>query len=79
MDDENELTYRGPGPFHLPVVQRATATGNPNNGVSMHLFVVLPGRGQQPESVSAQMTSSVARELSVRLLQAADKADEKQK
>ncbi len=77
MTDENELTYRGPGPFHLPVVQRATATGHKDNGVTTHLYIVMPGRGPEPESVSAQMTSSVARELAVRLLQAADAADGK--
>ena len=75
MTENEQLTFRGPGPFHLPVVQSAIVTGNTNNGVTMMLYAILPGRGSKPESVCAQMLSSVARELAVSLLQAADKAD----
>lgn len=75
MIDDSLLTFRGPGPFHLPVVQHATAVGNINNGVTMILYAVLPGRGPEPESVAAQMVSSTARALAAKLLEAADAAD----
>lgn len=75
MNDESKIIYQGPGPFHLPVVQTATATGNKENGVTMTLRALLPEREPQLESVSAQMLSGVARELAVQLLRAADEAE----
>ena len=75
MNDESKVTYQGPGPFHLPVVQNATATGNQKNGVTMTLRAFLPERERELESVNAQMLSKIARELAVQLLRAADEAE----
>lgn len=79
------VTFEGPGPFHLPTAQRATATGHQNNGVTITLYCLLSeeqngvvvARRSEPEAVGVQMISRVARELAVRLLQAADEADRK--
>ena len=76
MPDDSEITFRGPGPFHLPVAQRATAIGRSGDAVTMTVYVILPERGPEPEPVSAQMIPKVARELSVQLLQAASEAEE---
>jgi hypothetical protein len=75
MTEESELTVRGPGPFHLPAAQRATASGNKDNGVTMTFWAVL--RNSPPESVQVQLTSKLARELAVQLLQAADASEDK--
>ncbi len=75
MAEKSNLTFQGPGPFHLPTVQSAIATGDTDNGVKMTLRAILPERGYQPESVSAQMLSRVARQLGMALIQAADTAE----
>jgi hypothetical protein len=73
------IIFEGPSPFHLPPAQRATAVGNPNDGITMTLYCQLPRRvtdaavdhGTEPEPISVQMTGHIARELASRLLRAA--------
>jgi hypothetical protein len=74
MQDSN-VTFRGPGPFHLPTAQRATADGYTNNGVTLIIHCLLPGRGPEPEAVNIQMTTDVARETAVRLMQAVKRSE----
>ncbi len=75
MIDESTITFQGPGPFHLPIAQRATAHGNTDNGVTIALSAILPERELGLESVSVQMLSTTARELAAALLKAADVAE----
>jgi hypothetical protein len=81
--DDSHVTFEGPGPFHLPAAQRATATGHRNNGVTMTVYSLLPKRekgvlvyrGLGPEAVNIQMLSWVARELAAQLVQAAEDSE----
>jgi hypothetical protein len=80
---ESVVTFEGPGPFHLPVAQRATADGHTNNGVTLTPYCKVPAhnaeqaaiRAKVPEPISVQMASSVARELAAALLRAAEIGD----
>ena len=72
MNEKSELVFRGPGPFHLPAAQRAKAVGIRHNGVSLTFYALLPGRGTEPEAVSIQMTDTVAQELALHLIRAAE-------
>ena len=69
------IIFQGPGPFHLPTMQFAKADGYTNNGVTLLMFCVLPGRGREPEALNIQMTSAVARETAVTLIQAAQRSE----
>ena len=86
MAEESRIYFEGPGPFSLPVAQRATATGHTNNGVTMTVYSqvqVEPRQAGGPHSevvpISIQMTTTLARDLAVKLLAGADKADRKRK
>lgn len=68
MSSEIELV--GPGPFHLPLAQTASAEGHGGNGVTI-TFRVLTNDGREFGSVSIQMIADVALELAGRLADAA--------
>ena len=73
---KSTISFQGPGPFHLPTAQRATAVGHSKNGVTMTIYCQLPAHERnEPEPVNVQMVSSVARELATKLLRAANEAD----
>jgi hypothetical protein len=80
---ESSIIFEGPGPFHLPVAQRATADGHTNNGVTLTLYCQVPAhnaeqaaiRSKEPEPICVQMASSVARDLAAALLRAAEAGD----
>jgi len=80
---ESNVIFEGPGPFHLPVAQRAIAVGHTNNGVTATVYCLVAksvggvevDRGSEPEPISVQMLSSVARDLAVALMRAADEAE----
>jgi hypothetical protein len=86
MIAESRVRFEGPGPFSLPVAQRATATGHPNNGVTMTVYSLVQveprqvaGHDTEVVPISIQMTSDVARELAMKLLAEAEKGDRKRK
>lgn len=62
--------FQGPGPFHLPVVQRASARAV-TTSVEVTLYAILDGRGPDVEAVSFQIVATRARELASLLLDAA--------
>ena len=73
----SSVIFAGSGPFHLPVAQRATATGHSNNGVTLTVYcLVLEDEGdgvtqrKEPEPINVQMASHIAEELAHRLLDA---------
>ena len=72
---KSTVSFRGPGPFHLPTAQRATAIRHSNNGVTITVYAIIEGRGSQPEAISAQMVGSVARELAGDLVRALAEGD----
>ena len=80
---ESIVTFEGPGPFHLPTAQRATADGHTNNGVTLTLYALVPAHNAEQaavrlpgvEPISVQMTSDVARDLAVALMAAAAAGD----
>jgi hypothetical protein len=74
MSSPSSVQFQGPGPFDLPIAQRATATGSANNGVTV-TFRILLDEGRTPNSISIQMTSDTARSLSAALMLEANKAD----
>lgn len=82
---DNHVFFDGPGPFHLPPAQRASATGHTNNGVTLTVYCLAAkrvqgmavNRGSDPEPISVQMVSSVARKLAADLIRAANEADAK--
>ena len=79
------IIFEGPGPFHLPGAQCATVTAPSENAVTLTIYGflqkrengVMVARCTEPEAVSVQMVSWLARELAAKLLQAADQADRK--
>lgn len=86
MSADSGVHFVGPGPFCLPVAQRAIATGHSNNGVTMTVYSLVqvePRRAGGPQTVvapiSIQMTSDIARGLAAELLVAADKGDRRRK
>ena len=82
---DNFILFEGPGPFQLPSVQWANATKHSENAVTLTVYGflqkrengVLMARSTDPEAVSVQIVSWLARELGEKLLQAADRADRK--
>ena len=74
MIEESKVVFLGPGPHHLPIVQRAIAHGG-DNEVAMTLYIVAEGQGSHPIPIGSQMVASVARELGMALMVAADQAD----
>jgi hypothetical protein len=75
LNNEGHVTFQGLGPFHLPSVLRAIATGNKENGVTLTLFSIIDGKGSSPRPIEAQMPSQTAREVSAALLLAAEQAE----
>jgi hypothetical protein len=78
-----KITLLGPGPFLLPVAQRATATGHTNNGVTMTVYAQVAKDAQAAAAgqtelvpISIQMVSRIARELAGDLLYAATVGDQ---
>ena len=73
---ESKVIFEGPGPFHLPVAQEATATGNSNNGVTLKVYCLVLEREsgvqqrKEAEPIGIQMASHVAEALAHRLLDA---------
>ena len=67
-----------PGPpFHLGVARSATAGPASDQGVNLQLRIVLPGHGKDPQTVTVEMTSDVARRLADKLLDEVETADGK--
>jgi hypothetical protein len=67
------VTFHAPGPFHLPVVQRAKANVVANTA-QLTLHVLLPGFDvSQP--IRCQMPRRVAHDLAVQLLAAANELE----
>jgi hypothetical protein len=64
----------GPGPFHLPTAQRATANGHGNNGVTLIVKAQLR-HDKRLDAINIQMTAQVARELAASLITAANQSD----
>jgi hypothetical protein len=65
--EESRITFQGPGPFHLPVVQRATARPLESSvGVTLH--VMLDERGLT--ALSFQIVPAQAQLLAAQLLNA---------
>jgi hypothetical protein len=67
---KSTIKFEGPGPFDPPVVQTTAVDGHLNNGVTVILKCVIPGRDGYPEAVNVLMASKVAHELAVPLLRA---------
>lgn len=68
------VAFQGAGPHHLPCVQRAIATGQRGNAVTLVLYV-LDASGQSLLPVETQMLPGVARDMAKSLLQAAGAAE----
>ena len=64
-----QIELFGPGPFHLPAAEAATAEAG-SDGVTV-TFQVLTDQGRRNDSVSVQMPADVAAELAGQLAQAA--------
>ena len=72
---ESSLIFEGPGPFHMPgCAQSVHAEDDLNNGVTLTVNILIPGRAGEPEAVSVQMSSDLAVTLSGLLAKAAAKA-----
>jgi hypothetical protein len=80
---DSHVIFEGPGPFHLPLVQLASAVGVPNSGVTATIYCLASKRvrgvevrrGKEPESICFHLTSALARDLADQLLRAAARAD----
>jgi hypothetical protein len=71
---------KGPGPFHLPATQHATAECDRPNEVTLMLYssdesASLNGVREQLRAISSQMSPRVARDLAICLWLAADKSE----
>ena len=67
---EGDVKFEGPAPFFLPVAQGTAAVPHHNNGVTVILSCLLPGRGGRPEPVNVQMLTKTARTLAEQLMRA---------
>jgi hypothetical protein len=73
---DSAIRFEGLGPFHLPTAQSATTVAHTNNGVTAVFRCQLPSwHHNDTVAVDIQMVSTLARELAVRLLEAADEVD----
>ena len=72
---ESAIVFQGSGPFHIPTAQSAIACGNPNNGVTLTFYCLLPDMGPTPQPISVQMTSKNARDLATALIRASFESD----
>ena len=67
------VKFEGEPPFALPTVQRGRASAV-DDTVEMTLFVLVPGQGNEPVPVQAQMIVDVAVSLSRQLTVALNQA-----
>ena len=71
---DSKVRFEGIGPFHLPVAEDASATGQLNNGVTV-TFLLDAGRGGKDLSaVNVQITADTALKLCSNLLRAIDES-----
>ncbi len=82
METDSQIHFQGPGPCYLPVAQRATATGQPNSGVTMTVYALVSEQAAAQANphtevvpISIHMTSQIARQLAHHLLRAAVDGD----
>ena len=60
----SRVVFQGPGPFHLPCAQRATAHAL-TDSVEVTLYAILEGRIERLEPISFQIGPTRARELAI--------------
>ena len=71
---EGNVRLEGIGPFHLPVAQDASATGQLNNGVTITFLLDTEGCGNQVSAVNVQINADAALKLCSNLLRAIDES-----
>jgi hypothetical protein len=71
---DSKVDFEGVGPFHLPVAQDASATGQPNNGVTVTFLLDTEGSGKDLSAVNVQINAEVALKLCSNLLRAIDES-----
>ncbi len=68
------VRFEGVGPFHLPVAQDASATGQPNSGVTVTFLLDVGGGGKELSAVNVQINADAALKLCSNLLRAIDES-----
>jgi hypothetical protein len=71
---DSKVRFEGMGPFHLPVAQEASATGQLNKGVTVTFLVDTGGGGKEMSAVIVQINADAALKLCSNLLRAIDEA-----
>jgi hypothetical protein len=71
-----KVIFEGDPPFHLPLVQSATAAAV-DSTVELTLYALIDGQGSHPVPMRAQMTWPVAQQLAGLIYRAAMTAESK--
>jgi hypothetical protein len=71
---DSSVRFEGIGPFHLPVAQDASATGQLDNGVTVTLLIDAGGVGKELSAVNPQINADAALKLCSNLLRAIDQS-----
>jgi len=71
---DGNVRFEGIGPFHLPIAQDASATGQLNNGVTPTFLFDTGGGGNQVSAVNVQINADAALKLCSHLLRAIDES-----
>jgi hypothetical protein len=71
---EANVRFEGIGPFHLPVAQDASATGQLDNRVTITFLLDTEGGGNQVSAVNVQINADAALKLCSNLLRAIDES-----
>ena len=71
---ESTVRFDGIGPFHLPVAEDASATGQLNTGVTVTFLLDTEGSGKELSAVNVQINADVALKLCSNLLRAIDES-----
>ena len=66
---DSKVRFEGMGPFHLPVAQEASATGQLNKGVTVTFLVDTGGGGKEMSAVIVQINADAALKLCSNLLE----------
>jgi hypothetical protein len=60
---DSKVRFEGMGPFHLPIAQEASATGQLNKGVTVTFLVDTGGGGKEMSAVIVQINADAALKL----------------
>jgi predicted secreted protein len=70
-----DVTFPGPGPFHLPAAQYAKVSAG-TDAVTVTLYAVIEEQGSDPQPISFQIVPAQAHRLATALIAAANAVEQ---